>query len=166
MPIYFATYFECGRVEYWRGHKKLKITEWNSKCSMFKSTAAYMLTETFFKMNSHLYFVFWNDFHRLKIWFIQSNMYFIILYSNMLPLGYVYICNQINSSKRKTTEVKHSDKHTVVVQRGWWNEFHWSQPDSTPLENSTVFRSQEKTDLLPLLSLHRRKEKSGLKYPG
>ena len=77
-----------------------------------------------------------------------------------------YICNQINSSKRKTTEVKHSDKHTVAVQWGWWNELHWSQPDSTPLENSTVFRSQEKTDLLPLLSLHRRKEKSGLKYPG
>ena len=77
-----------------------------------------------------------------------------------------YICNQINSSKRKNTEVKHSDKHTVAVQRGWWNEFHWSQPDSTRLENSTVFRSQEKTDLLPLLSLHRMKEKSGLKYPG
>lgn len=44
----------------------------------------------------------------------------------------------------------------------WWNEFYWSQLDSTPLERDrAIFRSQEEADLL-LLSLCWRQEKNRL----
>lgn len=101
---------------------------------------------------------FKNEFRSLFclsfLWFLQiwnlihkPNIYFMILYSGMHPPGSFYICNKINCSKRETLLSSANSSCSVKI---WWNEFHWSQLDSAPLERaSTVFRSQEEADLPP-----------------
>ena len=90
----------------------------NTPCSK-RRTAAHMLTETFFKW-IHIFIL------SLFLWLstdLKSDLYNLTCISLFSILvcshqGSFYICNEINSSKRKTIKVKHSDKHTVAVQWG------------------------------------------------
>lgn len=108
------------------------------------------------KMNSDLYFVsLFYGFYRLEIGFI--NLTFISWFSILVCAHQVHFISVTRLTPQKETLLSPANSGCSV--KIWWNELHWSQLDSAPLEReSTVFKSQEEADFLPSGSLCWRQE--------